>query len=68
MSKDWQSVILCVTFLIILVANNDKGSQKSNEDYILRNSFKQFDLVNELLRSIGKNAITKSALLIGRKM
>lgn len=68
MSKDWQSVILCVTFLIILVANNDKGSQKSNEDYILRNSFKQFDLVNELLRSIGKNAITKSALLIGRRV
>lgn len=50
------------------MASNDKGSQKSNEEYILRNSFKTFDKVNELMRCIGKNQITKCALLAGRKV
>lgn len=36
------SNLMCNFLFYSLVANNDIGSQKSNEDYILRNSFKSF--------------------------
>ena len=45
----------------------DNKSNKSNEEYILRNSYKAFELVKDVLRCLNKNIITKTALQSGRK-
>jgi hypothetical protein len=45
----------------------DNKSNKSNEEYILRNSYKVFELVKDVLRCLNKNIITRTALQSGRK-
>lgn len=50
-----------------LVAKDDSKTSASNENYILRNSFKLFESIKDILRCISKNEITKTALLNGRQ-
>jgi hypothetical protein len=49
------------------VAKDDSKSNSSNENYILRNSFKVFETYRELIRCISKNEITMMALVKGRQ-
>lgn len=49
------------------MAKDDSKSNSSNENYILRNSFKVFETYRELVRCIGKNEITMMALVKGRQ-
>lgn len=49
-----------------MVAKDDSKTSSSNENYILRNSFKLFESVKDILRCIAKNEITKAALSNGR--
>ena len=50
------------------MAKDDSKSSSSNDNYILRNSYKIFDNYKELVRCISKNEITIAALLKGRKV
>ena len=49
------------------MAKDDNKSNSSNENYILRNSFKVFENYKDLLRCISKNEITMMALVKGRQ-
>jgi hypothetical protein len=50
-----------------IVAKDDSKTSSSNENYILRNSFKLFESIKDILRCISKNEITKTALSNGRQ-
>ena len=49
------------------MARDDSKSSASNENYILRNSFKLFENVKDVLRCLAKNEITRTALANGRQ-
>ena len=50
------------------MAKDDSKNSSSNDNYILRNSFKIFDNYKEIMRCISKNEITIMALNKGRKV
>ena len=39
-----------------------------SEEYLLRNSFKSYSTINQLIHSIVRNNITRTALINGRRV
>lgn len=50
------------------MTDNDTKQKKMSEEYILRNSFKSFTSIPDLLNTIVKNSITRSAVSSGRRV
>lgn len=50
------------------MAKDDSKSTSSNDNYILRNSFKIFENYKEIIKCFAKNEITMMALNKGRKV
>lgn len=50
------------------MTDTDAKGRKFSDEYLLRNSFKTFTNIRELLRCIVKHSITRSAITCGRRV